>query len=203
MTAEVAESSKTTPAGVVFFANAEPLIRALTNGLIFSGDLDAIPEMLATLHFEFDGSTLTVTSTDRYRMCLETVELDPSIAHSGQPPFDFLLHCRDAKEALGVLRANKRHPVLLKHIGAENAVIFDGPGQTLRYTTYDAPFPDVRRLIPEEGTEVKTDRVRFTAGFLADLGKVVTARGRADHNAIVVKLYGNGKVTRIDYADGP
>jgi hypothetical protein len=191
--------------GVLHFANAASLIRAISNGLLFAGSNGTLP-MLTTIKFEFDGSVLTTIATDRYRLCVETVELDRGINHEGQPSFEFLLQRDDAKGALAALKANRRDTLMLVHHTDAAAVELRFYNSTVRYATdVDHTFPPYRSLIPELGTETERDRVGFTPAFLADLSKVQTD---TKVNMVTIKFYGEEKAgsrkpTRIDYLDGP
>lgn len=185
--------------GVVHFANGESLVRAFTNGLLFA-HVDGTLPAIAAVRFEFDGSALTAISTDRYRLCVETIELDPGINHEGQPAFDFLLPRDAAKSALAALKANKRDKVMLIVDAEAYAIELRFYNSTARYETITNPFPTWRRLLPAVGEEQAHDRVGFTPKFLADLGKVQTGN-RVDR--VTIKFYKKNKPTLIEYLDGP
>lgn len=202
MTTATDTKKETAASGVVHFANGEPLIRAISNGLLFGGKDDTLP-MLTTIRFEFDGSTLTAVSTDCYRLCVETCELDPGIIHEGQPPFEFQLQRGYATQALTVLKANKRDKVTL--VGHPESspptVAFQFYEQTASYPIdTDHTFPAYRSLIPDVDKRTAVDEIGFTYPYLADLGKVQTG---SRNRYVWIRTYGATKPTRVDYLDGP
>ncbi len=199
---EVEDKRDKAAAGVAYFANGESLIRAISNGLIFSGDDRTLP-VLGCQEFEFDGSRLQISTTDRYRLCIETVELDPQINHEGQPAFRFLLERAAAKDLLAGLKANKRDKILLRTVDTGHtrpAVEVQFYSGSRRYETYDGTFPSVRQLIPDVDKRTAVDEIGFTYPYLADLGKVQTG-SRTRH--VRIWTYGPNKPTRIDYLEGP
>jgi len=185
--------------GVVHFANGESLVRAFANGLLFAYANDTVPA-IAAIRFEFDGSALTAISTDRYRLCVETVELDLGINHEGQPAFDFLLPRDAAKNALAALKSNKRGKVMLVVDAEARTIELRFYNSTARYETIDNTFPTWRSLLPTVGEEQAHDRVGFTPKFLADLGKVQTG---SKVDMVTIKFYKENKPTLIEYLDGP
>lgn len=205
---EADKREKSTP-GVAFFANAEPLIRAITNGLLFAGTDDTSP-MLTLIRFEFDGSKLQTLATDRYRLIVETVELDPGIDHEGQPPFAFQLQRGYAKQALAALKANKRDKVTLVQVGVDTprpTIEFRFYEQTASYPvdTDHAFPPNPRALIPDAADAQPRDRVMFNPALLADLAKVQTERKKG-FDILDIRLFGTNeqpKPSLIQFTDGP
>jgi hypothetical protein len=200
-TATTEDTREKAAAGVAYFANAEPLIRAISNGLLFAGDDGTLPA-LTCLEFDFDGSQLQVATTDRYRLCIETVELDRAVNHEGQPPFRFLLQRQFAKQALTPLKANKRGKLtLVRHADRPDSVEFVFYEQTASYPVdRDHTFPPVRQLIPSADNRTAVDEIGFTPRYLGDLAKVQCSSRVA---YVRIWTYGAHKPTRIDYQDGP
>lgn len=184
---------------VLWFKPAAALIRALSNGLLFAGADKTLPA-LACIKFEFDGAALEALSTDRYRVCIEPVELDRGMDQSDQPSFEFLLPRDAAKAALAFLKGNRRDQIQLSYDAIAGAVRLSAYGSSVEYRTLNSAFPAVRQLFPTSDT-VAVDRIGFTRAFLADLGKVATAEKLED---IAVQTYGKHKPVLVEFAhDGP
>jgi DNA polymerase III sliding clamp (beta) subunit (PCNA family) len=173
---------------------AEPLIRALSNGLLFAGK-DLTRPSLCVIKFEFDGTSLTTVSTDSYRLCVETVEHTPD---KDVEPFEFLLERDAATAALKVLKSAKRDPIELTYDG--RTVGLRTLTSRSEWSTYEGTFPQYRSLIPDLDDAAPTDKIAFTASSLADLGKVLVD-GKIQ--TVAVRLFGERKPTRVDYLRGP
>lgn len=185
-----------TTAHVLFFDRAEPLARAVANCLLFASS-DRTTPFLASVKFEYADNVLTCASTDRYRLCVEKIQLN--VDHTGTDPFEFMLERDAVASLLTALKTAKRDPITLTLTG--NRVQVTTPQSTLEFRTYtDRDFPPYKALIPTEDARAAQDRIGFNPKFLADLGKVATADKAP---VVTIEFFGKNKPTLIQYSDGP
>lgn len=198
--------TSTRTSSAVHFATAEPLIRALSNALLFASTEMIFP-MICAVKFEFDGTTLEVLATDRYQASIEIVRIKDDADNSAEP-FHFLLSRNAATQVLAVLKKAKLSPITL-HVGdVERSVRFETWDGSSEHNTVDATFPNVRPLIPELGSEVEMPKIGFNPHYLANLGKAMTAQAAtpskgARTDVVTIKVYGERKPSRVDFTDGP
>lgn len=169
------------------FATPDPLVRALSNGLLFACRDETRPAVCA-VRFEYDAErkVLEALSTDSYRACVERLHFEQNEDTPAPPaePFAFSLHRDDADRLLRAIKApgQKYTPCELSTEGGREPgkVTVTVAGASYVYPTVAGhdPYPDVRKLIPEPEQLGPAACVHLEPKWLADLGKVRSpARG--------------------------
>lgn len=212
----VAESKPPLPKAApntITFASPGHLARAIHNALLCAGTDMTLP-MIAAVRFEWDGKQIHTVGTDRYRLSLDTIDVDPQVDHGDIEPFDFLLTRADAKAALAFVKGVKYSKLTIAYAEPRfpdggKALFQTDSGSSVSYPVLDATFPPYRSLIPEHAAAKPTDTIAFNPAFLADLAKIQTGDGTRQRVAppITIRTFHrpdeSPKPVRIDYADGP
>jgi DNA polymerase III sliding clamp (beta) subunit (PCNA family) len=183
------------------FTDREPLVRALTNALLFASK-DATRPMLRTVKFEFDGAQLRTVATNSYVLVVEPVEyVAPKEGETALSPFEFLVD-RDA--AAGMLKtlkaAHRLDPIALGVDTDSYRVTVRTLSTETTYRTDDHTFPKWEQLMPRETDTVEVDEIAYTAEYLALLGKVLTNSKRS---VVRIQLFGKAKPSLAKFVDGP
>lgn len=185
----VLENGTETVTSHVLFIRSDTLERAIYNALLHTPKAKDYRVALECVRFEFDGSELTTIGTDSYRLCWETVELDPSMSNQNGAPFAFSLRIDAAKSVLTTLKAAKNQRVMLRYtepVDAYGTIEFQMDSSKASYPSYEEGFPAWRSLTPSEATRVERDHIRFNVTHLTDLAKVKCGY---KHPAIEIELH--------------
>ncbi|MFD8028490.1 MerR family transcriptional regulator [Streptomyces sp. NPDC059717] len=180
-------------------------IRLTTSARALAAALDAVrfaagtdPElpMLGGVLFDFEGETLHVVATDRYRMAVARAE---TTGHGG-PPAQVIVPAPlvDAMRAL----LNREGPVRLD-VDGDRVTLETGDGQASG-RCLDHAFPDYRRLVHlPTGSRALVDATTFRTAL--ENGPVRTSeareQGAASHDLSVLKVAHDGSVVICDDGD--
>lgn len=179
MVAEMVETQTRAVEAVELSAVA--LRDALGACLLSVGRDDTLP-VLTTVHVVSDGSTVTFTSTDRFRLTRVSV---PTVADAGTgPAFDVLVVADDVKRLVTAIKEtakmaerNRLKSGAQLAVEGDRLVLRDWYGGVTSGRTFEGEFPRVDSIIdglsvPDEHTEPTAHTVAFNPAFMADLCKM-------------------------------
>ena len=129
------------------------LAAAVSQVAIAAGRDESLP-MLTGVRLEFDGSTLTLAATDRYRLAVREIEWspdDPKIEASAIVPSRALAETAKALAGAAEVR------LALSGDGVPERLLgFEGAGRRTTTRLLDAQFPQYRQLLPSESSTLVT-----------------------------------------------
>ena len=129
------------------------LASAVAQVAIAAGRDESLP-MLTGVRLEFDGSTLTLAATDRYRLAVREIQWtpdDPKIEASAIVPSRAL-----AETAKALVTASDVRLALSGDGAQERLLGFEGAGRRTTTRLLDAQFPPYRQLLPSESSTLVT-----------------------------------------------
>jgi DNA polymerase III subunit beta len=129
------------------------LASAVAQVAIAAGRDESLP-MLTGVRLEFDGTTLTLAATDRYRLAVREIQWtpdDPKIEASAIVPSRAL-----AETAKALVTASDVRLALSGDGAQERLLGFEGAGRRTTTRLLDAQFPPYRQLLPSESSTLVT-----------------------------------------------
>lgn len=169
-----------------------PVLRDLLTGALVCAARDATTPVLECVRLAWDGATVKVDSTDRYRM----VEGTYGAAESTEPA-SILLDRRDVDAVVKFLP--KHGPLVTVTVDERGfAVNLAGSVRTVPVATPEREFPKVESLWPT-GEPVPTAQIGLDPGRTAGMGKVPLESKTTPWRWT---FYGPGKPTLVT-APGP
>jgi DNA polymerase III subunit beta len=138
---------------------------AVAQVAIAAGRDESLP-MLTGVQLEFDGSSLTLAATDRYRLAVRDIEWAPDDAKVSTNAIVPWRALSDTAKALAGVTSVR---IAFGGAGAEHLLGFEGDGRRTTTGLLDATFPDYKRLLPSESNTLVT----FDTTELADALKRV------------------------------
>ena len=129
------------------------LAAAVAQVAIAAGRDESLP-MLTGVRLEFDGASLTLAATDRYRLAVREIQWspdDPKIEANAIVPSRAL-----AETAKALAAANDVRLALSGDGVPERLLGFEGAGRRTTTRLLDAQFPPYRQLLPSESSTLVT-----------------------------------------------
>ena len=151
---------------------------------IAAGRDDTLPT-LTGIRMEFDGSTITLAATDRYRLAVREFTWKPS---SSSLEVAALVPARNLSETAKSLAAGESVSIALGASG-ERLIGFEGNSRRTTSRLLDGEFPKYRSLLPSESSSVAD----VDTAALIDAVKRVSLV--AERNTPVRLAFGGGEVS--------
>jgi DNA polymerase III sliding clamp (beta) subunit (PCNA family) len=149
-------------------------LRDALSATLLSASKDVGLQPLCAVRVVRTGTTLTLTSTDRFRLTIATVETTEA---PGGDDFDLLVSTDDVKRIVAALPKRTARgvslPVTLTALA--DSVTVTTYDSTIAVRPVDAAFPNVERIV-DGLTDGEVAVFGFNAAYMADLCKMPRAR---------------------------
>lgn len=124
---------------------ADVFAEAISQVTVAASKDDTLP-LLTGVKIEISGETMTLMSTDRYRLAMRELTWNPA---SPGTELTALVRARTLHEVARSLATGGRVDIALSQEGSANLIGFEAGGRRTTSTLVDGDYPPVRRLFPD------------------------------------------------------